>query len=75
MDIIEYAKKMTVGQKLVGVESEPNDYPLYRRNVLVFEDGTRVTIYLEFDEYGDQTTRMKVSPGYRGAVVEDGMLW
>lgn len=71
MDVINYLEAKVLGKKLVGIESEHNDYPLFRRNVLVFDDGTRVVIRLEG---GD--VRLKISPSDRGApVVEGRTMW
>ena len=71
MDVINYLEAKTLGKKLVGIESEQDHYPLFRRNVLVFEDGTRVKIRLE-----SGSVRMEIVPGERAApVIEGRTMW
>lgn len=71
MDVINYLVAKVLGKKLVGIESENNDYLFVRGNALVFDDGTRVVIRLEGGEVW-----LKIVPADRGApVVEGRTIW
>lgn len=67
MSIIDRLEAAAVGKTLVGIESEHNDYPFFRRNVLVFDDGTRVVV-----RSGSGDVKLRISPGPRGATVVEG---